>query len=64
MILLESWGKTMENIMGFDGYLYYVVAYDDDGTKSVYEYGNLKHAVEHFQQEKDAYLIKLRASNF
>ena len=49
----------MENIMGFDGYLYYVIAYDDDGTRSVYEYGNLKHAIAHFQQEENSILLKI-----
>lgn len=49
----------MENIMGFDGFLYYVIVYDDDGTRSVYEYGNPKHAKERFEQEDDAILIRI-----
>lgn len=52
----------MENIMGFDGYLYYVIAYDDDRTRSIYEYGNIKHAIQHFEREETAIIVRFKAT--
>ena len=46
--------------MGFDGYLYYVLALDEDGTTNIYEYGNLKHAKEHLEREANAIMIRCK----
>lgn len=61
-MLLGCGGIAMENIMGFDGYLYYVIAFDDDGSECVYEYGNIKHAIEHLLCEKNAIIVRILIS--
>lgn len=38
--------------------LFIVVVIDEDGEKYEYEYGNIKHAREHFDQEKKAMLTE------
>lgn len=49
-----------ENYMGFDEYIYIVTAYDEDGTESRYEFGNLKHAQSVFNAERTARLERYK----
>lgn len=47
--------------MGFDDYIYIVRVFEDDEIYE-YEFGNLDHAMELFQSEANASLIKYRDS--
>ncbi len=53
-----------KDIMGFDEYLYIVTAYDEDGTESEYEFGNLKHAQAAFNAEKNAKLQRYKGGEY
>lgn len=42
----------------------YIVVTKDDGELYEYEYGNLKHAIEHFSNESDATLYEYRDGKY
>lgn len=42
----------------------YIVEVLDDGEKFVYEYGNLRHAEEHFDTEKFATIYEYNNDNY
>ena len=44
--------EASNGYMGFDDYIYIVTAIDEDGSEYEYEYGNLKHAMEHYRAGK------------
>lgn len=48
------------NYMGFDDFIYIVRATDEDGETFDYEYGCLLHALEHFEKEGKAIIVKVK----